>query len=76
MLMERFYYVRMLPADRKLELYKKLKGYFLFENSGQFNINDLLPIMDEKVKDVIDILDYEVFYNPLEIYKDYSYGRY
>ena len=65
-----------LPKDEKLELYKQLKGYFLFENSGKFDINELLPILDEKVKDVIDILDYEVFYNPLEVYKDYSYGRY
>ena len=69
-------FVRDLAPAEKLELYKKLKGYFLFENAGKFNINDLLPIMDEKVKDIIDILDYEVFYNPLEVYKDYSYGRY
>ena len=69
-------FVSDLPKVKKLELYKKLKGYFLFENSGKFDINELLPIMDEKVKDIIDVLDYEVIYNPLEVYKDYSYGRY
>lgn len=69
-------FVSDLAPAKKLELYKKLKGYFLHENGGTFDINEIAPIMCEKVKDVMDILDYEIFYNPMEIYKEYSYGRY
>lgn len=65
-----------LPKDEKLELYKQLKGYFLFENSGKFDINELLPILDEKVKDVRNILFYEVYIDTMDWYKRYSYGRY
>lgn len=65
-----------LPKSEKLELYKQLKGYFLFENNGRFDINELLPIMDEKVKDIRNILFYDVYIDTTEWYKRYSYGRY
>ena len=73
-LTKRFYYVGMLPPEEKLTIYKKVKGYFLFE-SGEWNLNDFKPVLNEKLKDVLEILDYSII-NYMEIYKDYSYGRY
>ena len=69
-------FVRDLPKDEKLELYKQLKGYFLFENNGKFDVNDLRPVLDEKAKDVRNILFFEIFIDTMEWYKIYSYGRY
>lgn len=68
-------FVRQLAPAEKLELYKKIKGYYLFE-TGIFNINDFRPILDEKARDVIDVVDYEMPFSPMEIYKDYVNGRY
>lgn len=66
-------YVRQLPAKEKLKLYKKIKGWCLFE--GWWNVNAVASILDEKVKDVTDILDYEMAINPMEVYKDHVNGR-
>lgn len=63
-----------LPKADKLELYKQLKGYFLFENNGKFDINDLSPIMDEKVKDIRNILFFEISIDCMEWYRIYTYG--
>ena len=68
-------YIRQLVPAELLALYKKIKGYYLFE-TGKFNVNDVKPILDEKVRDVLDVLDYDMAVNYLEVYKDYVNGRY
>lgn len=68
-------YVRQLAPAEKLELYKKIKGYYLHE-TGEFNLNDFGPVLDEKVNNVLDAVDYEMSFNPMEVYKDYVNRRY
>lgn len=72
-------YVRDLSPAEKLEIYKQIKGFCLWEGSTQnclAKIN-MSKIMDEKVKDIIDIIiDYDMAIDYMEVYKDYSYGRY
>jgi len=68
-------FVRQATPAKKLELYKKFKGYYLFE-TGTFDVNELKPILDEKIQDVENVLDYELIVNPMEVYKDYVNGRY
>ena len=62
-------FVRNLPNKQKLEIYKKTKGWCLSE--GYWNINCMKDIMNEKAKDVFDVIDYELFINPMECYKQY-----
>lgn len=69
-------FVFQLPAKEKLELYKKFKGYCFSEGgTAAWNVNEFKPILDEKAKDVYGVLDYELYINPLEVYKDYVNGR-
>ena len=68
-------YVRQLAPAEKLELYKQFKGYYLFE-TGKFNVNDLRPILDEKAKDVWDVLFFEVLIDCNYWYQHYVNGRY
>ena len=68
-------FVCQMPLKDKLTLYKKFKGYYLFE-TGTWNVNEFKPILDEKVKDVIDVLDYEITINPLVVYNEYVNGVY
>ena len=72
-LTDRFYFVSMLPMDKKLEIYKWVKGYCLWESQNL--VDTMEVVMDEKLKDVEDVLFYDPI-NYLEVYKDYSYGRY
>ena len=67
-------FVRDLAPAEKLELYKKIKGICLFE--GYNFIDTMKDTLDNKVKDVLPIVDYEMGFSPMEVYKDYSYGRY
>jgi len=73
-------YVRDLSKNEKLELYKQIKGFCLWEGSAKkdclVHVN-MGKIMDEKVKDIIDvIINYDMAIDYMEVYKDYSYGRY
>lgn len=70
-------FVRDLPKKEKLEIYKKVKGYCIFEGYfyGAF-MSILKNVLDEQVKTVVAILDYDMAVNYMEVYKDYSYGRY
>lgn len=70
-------FVRDLAPAEKLELYKKVKGYCLFEGIfvGAFMFT-MKNVLDEQVKIVRSILDEEMAVNYMEVYKDYSYGRY
>lgn len=65
--------VRDLSKAEKLEIYKKTKGWCL--NDGCWSLKCMKNIMDAKAEDVMDILDYEMCINPMERYKDFSYGR-
>lgn len=67
-------FVRQLSPAKKLEMYKKIKGWCLFENCRLTTI--MHSVLNEKVKDVENILDYDMNVNYMEVYKDYSYGRY
>lgn len=67
-------FVRDLSKEKKLEIYKKTKGWCLEE--GCWNLNAMKNVLDEKAKDVMDILDNEMVINPIECYKNYTYGRY
>ena len=66
-------YVRDLPRKDKLELYKKIKGWCLFE--GCWNLNCMKNIMDEKAKDIASTLEYDVYIDCMEYYNDYVNGR-
>lgn len=66
-------YVRQLSPAEKLDIYKKVKGTCLYE--GCWSLNCMITIMNEKAKDILDVLDCNMGYNCMEIYKDYSYGR-
>lgn len=72
-------FVRDLAPTEKLELYKKIKGFCLCESSyknGCLAKINMKQIMDEKVKDVVDvIINYDMETDYMEVYKDYSYGR-
>lgn len=67
-------FVRDLPKDEKLELYKQIKGWCLFE--GCWSLKCMKNIMDEKAKDIRNILFYDVYIDCMEWYRRYSYGRY
>ena len=68
-------FVRDLAPAEKLELYKKIKGFCLFNDCTIKYVN-MTKLMDEKLKDVFAILQEEdMDVNYIEIYKDYSYGR-
>lgn len=66
-------YVRMLPADKKLRIYKMVKGFCLWE--GIPFIPTMQEILNSKAKDIVGLL-YLDSVNYLDIYKEYSYGRY
>lgn len=75
-------FVRDLPKKEKYKLYKYVKGFFLFEygNLNKF-AGTLSEMLNEKAQDVnIDDLEWDLYnygyVNYLEVYKDYSYGRY
>ena len=69
------YFRQLAPADQ-LRLFKKVKGYYLFEGGVEgWNVNYFKPILDEKAVDVHDALDYD-FVNYEEVYKDYVNRRY
>ena len=66
-------FVRDLSKAEKLDIYKKVKGSCLFE--GCWNLNCMKNVLDEKVKDVLDILDYDMVIDSMAVYRDYTYGR-
>ena len=66
-------FVRMLPPAERLEVFKQVKGLCLWE--GYNLVDTMKEVLDNKVKDVLPIVDYEMSVNYLEVYKDYSYGR-
>ena len=66
-------YVSQLSKAEKLELYKKIKGWCAFE--GCWNLNVMKNILDEKVKDIMNILEYDVYIDCMEYYNDYVNGR-
>ena len=67
-------FVRQLPKEEKLEIYKKVKGWCLWEHCRLTTV--MHSVLNEKAKDVQAILDYDMCINYMEVYKDYSYGRY
>lgn len=71
-------FVSDLPKKEKLEIYKMVKGCCLLE--GYELVGSMRNMLDEKVKDVKDLLENGMIgYEPvnyMEVYKDYSYGRY
>lgn len=66
-------FIRMLPPEEKLEIYKQVKGLCIWE--GLPLLSTMQDVLDSKVKDVLPIIDYEMAVNYMEIYRDYSYGR-
>ena len=66
-------YVRMLPADKKLRIYKMVKGFCLWE--GVSLVDTMKDVLNSKAKDVVDLLYLDAV-NYFTIYKEYSYGRY
>ena len=75
-------FVRDLPKEEKYKLYKYVKGFCLWDdtNLSKF-ILTMSGLLDEKVQDVnIDDIEWDLYnygyVNYLEVYKDYSYGRY
>ena len=67
-------FVRDLAPAEKLELYKRMKGYSIF--NGVTTAYATSGVWDQKIKDVKAILDEEMAVDYMEVYKDYSYGRY
>ena len=67
-------FVRDLSKEKKLEIYKKTKGWCLDE--GCWSLNCMKNVLNEKAKDIFAILDSEMTINSMEVYKDYTYGRY
>ena len=63
------------PAE-KLEIYKQVKGLCLWEGIMDTFVDTMWNVLDSKVKDVLPIIDYEMGVTYMEVYKDYSYGRY
>ena len=76
-------FVRDLPKEDRYKLYKYVKGFCLWDdtNLSKFALT-MSGLLDEKAKDVdIDSLEWDLvgfgeYVNFLEVYKDYSYGRY
>lgn len=67
-------FVRDLPKNKKLEIYKKVKGFCLWEGYPVYTT--MQEVLCNKVKDILPIVDYEMSVSYMEVYKDYSYGRY
>lgn len=65
-----------LPKEEKLKIYKQVKGYCLWEGIMDNFMNTLWDVLDSKIKDVLPIIDYDMAVDYMEVYKDYSYGRY
>ena len=66
-------FVRDLSKEKKLDIYKKVKGWCLFE--GCWSLNCMKNVLDEKAKDVMDILDYNMVVDAMEYYRERTYGR-
>lgn len=67
-------FVRQLPKATKLELYKQIKGLCLWE--GLPIAETISEALDNKARDVLPLVDYDMCINYMEVYKDYSYGRF
>lgn len=67
-------FVSQLDEPKKLEIFKQVKGLCLWE--GIPLMQTMRDVLDSKVKDVLPIVDYEMAVDYMEVYKDYSYGRY
>ena len=67
-------FVNQLPKAEKLEIYKKVKGFCLWE--GYPIYTTMQEVLNEKVKDILPIVDYEMSISYIDVYKDYSYGRF
>ena len=66
-------YVRDLGKERKLEIYKKVKGICIWE--GLSLMPTMKEVLNEKVKDVVPLIDYDMAMDYMSVYMDYSYGR-
>ena len=67
-------FVRDLSPAEKLEIYKKVKGLCIW--NGFYTMPTMKEVLDNKVKDVLPLVDCEMAVDYMEVYKDYSYGRY
>lgn len=65
-----------LPKEEKFKIYKQVKGLCLWEGIMDTFLDTMWNVLDSKVKDVLPIVDYEMAVDYMEVYKDYSYGRY
>ena len=63
----RVIYVRQLPKDKKLDLFKRVKGYCLWEGADLMYV--MKGILDEKIKDVEAALA-EEYFDCMTMYKD------
>ena len=66
-------FVRDLSPAEKLTIYKKVKGFCLWE--GIAIMDTMKNVLDDKVKDVVDNLDYDIV-DHMESYKDYTHNRF
>jgi len=68
-------FVRQLAPAQKLELFKRIKGYYFFEGGASgWNTSYFKPILDEKAIDVYNALDYDPI-DYFEYYSMYTNGR-
>ena len=66
-------FVCQLSKNEMFDLYKSIKGYCLWH--GQNIMKTMQSAMNEKVRDVHNILFWDAI-NYMEVYRDYTYGRY
>lgn len=63
----RVIYVSQLPKDKKLDLFKRVKGYCLWEGADLMYV--MKGVLDEKIKDVEAVLE-EQYYDCMSMYED------
>ena len=66
-------FVRLASPQRRLEIYKKVKGYCALE--GISFVQTMQAVLDEKVADVENILDYDMAVNYMDMYMAVSHGK-
>ncbi len=66
-------FVRLASPQRRLEIYKKVKGYCAWE--GIPFAETMQAVLDEKVSDIEDIIDYDMVNDFMDEYRIVSYGK-
>lgn len=63
-----------LPKNEKFKIYKQVKGLCLWH--GCNFVETMQEVLNNKCKDVLPLIDYCMEVDYMDVYKEYSYGRY